>query len=192
MRSGSTPRRSVATNWEGGVIPWFKTGELRDGPLIDSVEHVTTASGVRLFKPDTILMAIYGSPTVGRLGWVTQPSSCNQAALAVRAHDPRHEQDWLWYQLVALRDHFNSMAQGAAQQNISKEKVAGTRVVLPPQQLRAAFAETAGSARRLGHELSSSNRALVATRDLLLPRLVTGRLDISDVDLGDLLPSEAA
>lgn len=36
------------------------------------------------------------------------------------------------------------------------------------------------------------NRQLAATRDLLLPRLVTGRLDISDVDLGELLPAEAA
>ena len=33
---------------------------------------------------------------------------------------------------------------------------------------------------------------LAATRDLLLPRLVTGRLDIADIDLGDLLPAETA
>jgi hypothetical protein len=35
------------------------------------------------------------------------------------------------------------------------------------------------------------NEQLAATRDLLLPRLVTGRLDISDVDLGVLTPVEA-
>ncbi|HMS72232.1 MAG TPA: hypothetical protein PKB03_04290, partial [Baekduia sp.] len=40
--------------------------------------------------------------------------------------------------------------------------------------------------------LSRHNRALTRTRDLLLPRLVTGRLDISDVDLGALLPDEDA
>jgi hypothetical protein len=33
---------------------------------------------------------------------------------------------------------------------------------------------------------------IAATRELLLPRLVTGRLDISDIDLGDLLPDDAA
>ena len=36
----------------------------------------------------------------------------------------------------------------------------------------------------------SIERQLAATRDLLLPRLVTGRLDISDVDLGVLDPTE--
>jgi type I restriction enzyme S subunit len=192
VRSGSTPRRSVARNWDGGVTPWFKTGELRDGPLTDSLEHVTTASGARLFEPDTILMAIYGSPTVGRLGWVTRRCSCNQAALAIRALDPDQEQDWIWYQLVALRGHFNSMAQGAAQQNISKEKVVETRVVLPPPAVRRAFADTAGATRRLWHALSHAKDALATTRDLLLPRLVTGRLDLSGIDLGDLLPSERA
>lgn len=40
--------------------------------------------------------------------------------------------------------------------------------------------------------LKADNRHLAATRDLLLPRLVTGRLDISDVDLGDLLRAQAA
>jgi hypothetical protein len=40
--------------------------------------------------------------------------------------------------------------------------------------------------------LRSQNSELAATRDLLLPRLVTGKLDISDIDLGDLLPTEAA
>ena len=34
--------------------------------------------------------------------------------------------------------------------------------------------------------------SLAQTRDLLLPRLVTGRLDISDIDLGDLLPEKEA
>jgi len=40
--------------------------------------------------------------------------------------------------------------------------------------------------------LVQNNAALAATRDLLLPRLVTARLDISDVDLGDLLPDADA
>jgi len=40
--------------------------------------------------------------------------------------------------------------------------------------------------------LVAQNHTLAASRDLILPRLVTGRLDISDIDLGDLLPEEIA
>lgn len=66
------------------------------------------------------------------------------------------------------------------------------RLVLPPPgdglvsqaeaALRAACDDCAALVRQ--------SFALARTRDLLLPRLVTGRLDISDVDLGDLLPDE--
>ncbi len=192
VRSGSTPRRSTPAYWDGGTIPWFKTGELQDRPLWDSVEHVTTAARARLFERSTIFLAIYGSPTVGRLGWVTQPSSCNQAALALRTRRPEDEQDWLWYQLSALRNHFNSMAQGAAQQNISKEKVIATRVAVPSEATVRMFGEAVGPIRKLCHSLGAANNACATTRDLLLPRLVTGRLDVSDIDLGDLLPAEAA
>lgn len=82
------------------------------------------------------------------------------------------------------------MAQGAAQQNISKEKVVATRVLKPPTALMEAFAERVSPLRARWHELVEQNRRLAATRDLLLPRLVTGRLDISDIDLGVLTPAE--
>lgn len=192
VRAGSTPKRSDLANWEGGSIPWFKTGELHDGPLFDSEEHVTASAGARIFEPPTILMAIYGSPTVGRAGWVTRSSSCNQAALALLAHDPDTSQDWLWHQLAALRTDFNAMAQGAAQQNISKEKVISTRVVVPSTSVREAFSSVVVPLRRESFRCYEASRSLASARDLLLPRLVTGKLDISAIDLGVLTPSEAA
>jgi len=192
VRAGSTPRRSDPTNWDSGTVSWFKTGELRDGPLTDSIEKIAAKPGIRLFEPPMILMAIYGSPTVGRLGWATRTCSSNQAALALRAHNPTVAQEWLWFQLKSLRSHFNGMAQGAAQQNISKEKVVQTLVACPPSEVLRGFSERAGACRALWHDLHLENETLVKVRDLLLPRLVTGRLDISEIDLGDLLPAEAA
>lgn len=188
--AGNTPRRSDPTNWENGTVDWFTTGELRDGPLTTSTERVAWKPSLRLFEPPTILMAIYGSPTVGRLGWVTHTCSCNQAALALRTNQVPEAQEWLWHLLMSLRPRFNGMAQGAAQQNISKDKVTNTFVAVPPPGIIARFAERAGPLRALSHELHAENARLAATRDLLLLRLVTGRLDISDVDLGDLLPQE--
>jgi len=108
----------------------------------------------------------------------------------LRAKNPEIEQDWLWYTLEGLRGHFNSMAQGAAQQNISKQKVAETAVSVPDIGLLRMFAERSRPLRDLWEKLAALNRQLIATRDLLLPRLVTGQLDISDIDLGVLTPEE--
>jgi type I restriction enzyme S subunit len=68
------------------------------------------------------------------------------------------------------------------------------RVILPP--LDGELIRQAEKALRATYDLAANlafeSIALVHTRDLLLPRLVTGRLDISDANLGALLPEEIA
>src|SRR5581483_8243737 len=71
ITSGGTPARMNAAYWNGGSIPWFKTGELLDSPLLDSEEHISEAalanSSCKLWPAGTVLFALYASPTVGRL-----------------------------------------------------------------------------------------------------------------------------
>ncbi len=61
-------------------------------------------------------------------------------------------------------------------------------VILPPQTIQSAFGEIVGPMRLLTASLGAQIRNLSTSRDVLLPRLVTGRLDISDLELGALLP----
>ena len=66
ITSGGTPKRMESKYWNG-KIAWFKTGELTDGPLIDSEEHITEDglrnSACKLWDENTILIALYASPT---------------------------------------------------------------------------------------------------------------------------------
>lgn len=195
MNSGGTPRRGVPEYWECGEVDWFKTKELWDSFLFESEEKITDLglqeSSARLFEPGTILMAIYGSPTVGRLGIVTRPSSCNQAALGLVADSQQISQTFLYFALLFLRDHFNGLAQGAAQQNISKEKVANTVVLVPPVDLLRTFGRLADPAFARIRLLQQQLTNLQLTRDLLLPRLLAGQvaLDISAVEgVAELMP----
>jgi type I restriction enzyme S subunit len=182
MESGGTPKRTNAEYWDGGDIDWYKTGELWDGFLFDSQEKITALgqqeSNARLFEPSTILMAIYGSPTVGRMGILTRRASCNQAALGLVADRERISQTFLFFVLLSLREHFNGLAQGAAQQNISKEKVANAVAVVPPRSLVAAFDKLAepifGQVETLQRQIQNLRR----TRDLLLPRLLSGQVEL--------------
>jgi len=182
MESGGTPKRKSPEYWVDGSIDWFKTGELWDGFLFGSEEKITELcqreSNARIFEPGTILMAIYGSPTVGRLGIVTRPSSCNQAALGLVADKKQISQTFLYFVLLSLRDHFNGLAQGAAQQNISKEKVANALALVPPPELVAAFDRLAeptfGQIQTLQRQVQNLRR----TRDLLLPRLLSGQVEL--------------
>lgn len=120
-------------------------------------------------------MAIYGSPTVGRMGILTRKASCNQAALGLVANKERISQTLLFFILLGLRDHFNGLAQGAAQQNISKEKVANTSAIVPPPSLISDFGNQAEPILEQVQMLQRQIHNLRQTRDLLLPRLLSGR-----------------
>jgi len=193
MQAGGTPSRRNADYWTDGTVDWFKTAELQDGFLLSSTERVTEDAvkerKTRLFQSGTILMAIYGSPTVGRLGVLTTPATCNQAALAmVGSTIP---QVVLYYTLVELRAHFNSIAQGAAQQNISKQKVEETPIVCPPPAVCGAVEEVTVPFWEQRRILELATARLRSTRDLLLPRLVTGQIDVSAFDLDAFLDAVA-
>jgi type I restriction enzyme S subunit len=57
---------------------------------------------------------------------------------------------------------------------------------LPPKAIQDEFAAVVNPIRDQISIASRTAERVAATRDLLLHRLVTGRLDISGLDLGDL------
>jgi len=191
IQAGGTPKRSEPAFWSDGTVDWYKTGDLTDSILIRSseqiTEHAVASSSTRTFEPETILMAIYGSPTVGRLGLVETTSSANQAALGLIADPSVSSTAHLWFALRELREPLNRIAQGAAQQNVSKQKVADAQVISAPSEVINHFTVSAGVPWRLGHRLAHANAGLAGLRDLLLPKLVTGEIDVSDLDLDALV-----
>ena len=191
IQAGGTPRRSESAFWVDGTVDWYKTGDLNDSLLVASSERISeyavTSSAARTFDPQTILMAIYGSPTVGRLGLLETASSANQAALGLVADPHVTSTVHLWFTLRDLRDHLNLIAQGAAQQNVSKKKVAESRVATPPASLVSQFTEIADPPWRLSHRLVRVNAHLAALKNLVLPRLVTGDINMSQLDFDALV-----
>jgi len=187
VQAGGTPSRKNPEFWDDGVVNWFRTTELQDGFLFDSSEKISEAglegSSAKMFEAGSILMAIYGSPTVGRLGILTQDATCNQAALALVPDETVLSHPFLYQTLTSMREHFNSIAQGAAQQNISKATVAGTLMMLPPRPLVDLYDQVAVPIWDLTRTLTGQLGNLRETRDLLLPRLISGEIDVSDLDI---------
>jgi len=76
---------------------------------------------------------------------------------------------------------------GATRKSVSAKVMTEPPVVLPPQDVQAQFVETVAPIRGLLTNLLEQNGVLTAARDLLLPQLISGELDVSDLDL-DLEP----
>jgi type I restriction enzyme S subunit len=193
INAGGTPKRSVSAYWSDPDVDWYKTGDLTDSILLSSSEQISSlaATKVRMFEPDTILFAIYGA-TIGRLGLLAGRASANQAALGLLADPAASTTEYLWFVLENLRSHLIAIAQGAAQQNVSKEKVASAAAVRPPRGIVDKFTDRVRAPWRLSHELQKQTASLTELRDLLLPKLVTGQIDVSTVDLDALVGESVA
>jgi len=91
-----------------------------------------------------------------------------------------------------VREHaIKSMSGASGRQRVANDSFNSLLVVEPSKAVASRFEATAGPLLKAVFQHRLHSEGLAATRDLLLPRLVTRRLDISDVDLGVLTPAEA-
>ncbi|HDS4949379.1 TPA: restriction endonuclease subunit S, partial [Klebsiella aerogenes] len=137
--AGATPNRTNS-GYYGGIIPWFKSGELSEDYITDSEEHITALAlkecSLRDNQPGDVLIAMYGA-TIGKTSILNTRSTSNQAVCACTPFDGLSNQYLLTF-LKASKRVFTSMGAGGAQPNISKEKIVATQFALPPlkEQLR--------------------------------------------------------
>lgn len=181
-QSGGTPSTRYAEYWENGDIPWFSTKELQDTFLINSEKNITSQgldnSAAKLFPQGTIVMAIYASPTVGRLGILTQESTFNQAAVGFVANEDVISKEYLFLLLKHRRDDLNNLANGAAQQNLSVGIVKAFNILIPNSALNAKLKPILTPYFNKIEFNTKQIQTLTEFRDSLLPRLISGKIRV--------------
>ncbi|WP_223299824.1 restriction endonuclease subunit S [Meiothermus taiwanensis] len=135
--SGSTPLRS-RKDYYNGNIPWVKTGELRDGLIENTEEHVSAVAiaetSLRLLPVNTLLIAMYGQgQTRGRTGLLAVPATTNQACFAILPNPQRFNPAFLqyWFRFSYSRLRSVSEGRGGNQPNLNGEILKAERVPLP-------------------------------------------------------------
>lgn len=78
------------------------------------------------------------------------------------------------------------MGNGAIFKAVSKQEVLALPFLRPPAALVAAFETMAGPMWSLIRTLTRKNQNLRATRDLLLPKLISGEIDVSGAPAPEL------
>lgn len=90
--------------------------------------------------------------------------------------------DFFGLTLLAQQAHFEAQGVGSTgQTELSRGRIAETSVVVPPLAVQRAFGKVVQPMRRLTVTLQNKNLNLRTTRDLLLPKLISGELDVSAV-----------
>lgn len=168
IKSGGTPRRSVA-EYYGGEIPWATIADMTasDGIVKRTAECLTesglAALGNRLVESGTLLLAMYGS--VGKLAIAGCSLATNQAILAIRPHDSQKlDTRYLRHWLASIQQNLVFDARGVTQANISKGLVEELRVPLPVLSEQRRIADILGKADTIRRKRKA---AIALTEELL-------------------------
>ncbi len=179
--SGGTPSRETEEHYENGTIPWIKTGEMQDCLLIETEEKITEAamknSSAKLFPEDTVLMAMYGV-NIGKLAYSTMDATCNQACCVFKDRMGINTKHYLFHCLMSIRDYLLLISFGAAQQNLSQDLIKRIRILRPDDATLTAFERAIEPLYIERKHLLGLNSKLIKQRDLLLPRLMSGKLEV--------------
>lgn len=133
--SGGTPNRSESRYYEGGSIPWVKSGELRRFRIFDTEEKITpqalASSSAKLVPKGAILIALYGA-TVGQCSILEIEAATNQAVCYIVPDQKICKPRYLYYHLLSIKQYLLGQRAGGAQPNISQALIRGLEIPLPP------------------------------------------------------------
>ncbi|MBO0943732.1 restriction endonuclease subunit S [Acidovorax temperans] len=145
----------------------------------------------RLVQMGDVLINSTGAGTLGRVAQVRAPIDDCTVDTHVTIARPIDEGSWTYFgqALLNLEPVFSEMGKGATNQlELSRSDIGAVEIWLPPQHLHAEFERLVGPMLVQAEQLSVANLSLEKARDLLLPKLMSGQLDVS----GIALPAEVA
>lgn len=93
---------------------------------------------------------------------------------------------------TAFTDWLVGRATGSAYPAVRAKDFEVAPVVRPSEPVDRAFAESVGPLHEQSWELRAESAVLARVRDLVLPKLVTGQIDVSTLDLDSLIEGQVA
>lgn len=140
--SGGTPSKNHSEYYEGGMIPWLRSGEVCQGFIYNTEMFITEeglkCSSAKMIPVDSVAIAMYGA-TVGQVGIIKSPMCTNQAICSILPND-YFIPIFLYHFLLSKKSDFLKVAVGGAQPNISQTVIKQTIIGLPPLSLQQFFA----------------------------------------------------
>ena len=179
--SGGTPKTDIAEYWNG-EIPFFTP---RDAPdcfyVQDADKHVTelglSKCASALYSPDTVFITARG--TVGKVALPSVPMAMNQSCYALRGK-AGVTQRYLFLLTLQQVDYLKTNTGGATFDTIVVDTFRRMQIVIPPRAVIAHFTETVDSMFEAVNTLQRQIQTLRHTRDLLLPRLLSGQIALQE------------
>lgn len=184
--SGGTPSTKKPAYWNGG-LPWLSSGETRSRFFIDTEKTITelgvAESATKLAKAGDVVMVSAGQGfTRGQTSMLFFNTYVNQSVVVM---SPKQNYGaYLLLMLAAQYDNLRAWSDSTSTRGSMSGKLL-RQFELPfcgPKQAEALMGFVAPTFAMIESNMRES-KALTQIRDALLPRLMSGEIDVSQVEL---------
>ena len=179
---GGTPKTGESSYWNGD-IPFFTPKDV-GFPYTLTTEKTITEEGLahcnsRLYPINTVFVTARG--TVGKVGLPGVPMAMNQSCYALVGKDT-HQLFVYFYTLKAV-DRLKHKASGAVFDAITTRDFEAENIMKLSDDDTKAFLDVAEPIYQAVLNNSIENLRLSELRDSLLPKLMNGEIDVTDIRL---------
>ena len=182
LTMGQSPK-SEFYNTNGMGLP-FHQGVTDFGDRFPTERLYCTIEG-RIAEEGDILFSVRAP--VGRINIANTRMVIGRGLSAIR-----HKAGCQWFAFHLLTENFkeeDTMGGGTIFKSVTKNDMENIAFIVPAEALTQRFEQLVEASERQIENLTKRNTALRRTRDLLVPKLISGEVDVSELDIA--VPEEA-
>jgi type I restriction enzyme S subunit len=183
--TGKTPSKAVPENF-GSFMPFIKTPDMHENMFCVQTGEYLSERGAssqknKTLPPNSLCVSCIG--TAGIVSITSVKAQTNQQINSIVLSSERYR-EFVYFALLGLKDVINRYgANGATMVNLNKGKFEALNVICPDAKNISAFHDLVSSNFDSIKTLQIKNINLRRTRDLLLPKLISGEVDVENIDV---------
>jgi Restriction endonuclease S subunits len=191
--SGGTPTTTKPSYWDG-PFPWLSSGETRDKFIISTDKSITEEginnSSTRLAKRFDIVVASAGQgKTRGQASLLMLDSYINQSLISISVKE--YCTLYVLFNISSRYEELRNISDASSiRGSLTTQIFNNLPILLPDTLILRQFKDTVMSNILLIESIRKQNKNLRQSRDLLLPHLISGELDVENLDI--VIPEASA
>ncbi len=180
LMPGGTPKTSEPLYWDNGTIPFFSPKDVNGVYCFATEKHITETGlnkcSSNLYPKDTIFITCRG--TVGKVCLAACDMAMNQSNYAIKAIDG-YSQYYVFFLVKSVVERLIKKSNGAVFSAITSKDF-DEEILIPSQKAVEDFTNMIDGFFRRIFTIGTENSRLSLLRDTLLPRLISGEIEVPE------------
>lgn len=180
--AGGTPSTEI-NEYYNGDIPWLTPADLSSFNGIYISAGLTYITELGLKKSSAVMMPkntvlLSSRAPIGYVALARNEICTNQGFKSVVCNEDIVNYQYLYWYFKMNKATLEAFGSGATFLELSSKGLKKVKVIIPPLKLQQQFATIANDIAEQVFQIERANDNLIKQRDLLLPRLMSGKLEV--------------